>query len=121
MNNNKGDRDEVDRLDRVDRRPHESQSDGGSVEGDQVDRALQHSGDCDGGSRGRTTASHGQSCVRCGRLLTGRKERFCSDRCRMASRRHEHTAKVSALLTTLQDALADLRDLVEGGGGRAEG
>lgn len=37
--------------------------------------------------RPRTTASEGASCDRCGRPLTGRKQRFCSDRCRMRARR----------------------------------
>ena len=38
---------------------------------------------------GQTTASAGRSCAQCGCPLTGRKERFCSDACRMRRGRRD--------------------------------
>jgi len=37
----------------------------------------------DPASESRTTASGDHSCEQCGKPLSGRKERFCSDGCRM--------------------------------------
>jgi hypothetical protein len=63
----------------------------------------------DSGPESRTTASDDRSCERCGRLLSGRKERFCSDSCRMATRREEECARVEKLLQRLDDDLGALR------------
>ena len=57
----------------------------------------------------RTTASSGQSCEQCTRPLTGRKERFCSDRCRMRHQRDRDRRKRSELLDALSAAVEQLR------------
>ena len=62
------------------------------------------------GSEPRTTASEGPSCDWCGRRLTGRKQRFCSDRCRMRRRRHAQRLKRLELLDTIEAAAQDLRN-----------
>jgi hypothetical protein len=67
------------------------------------------------GPEPRTTAFSSQSCERCQRPLTGRKERFCSDRCRMAVRRQSQTARVRRLLTAIEESVAALRGELEGG------
>jgi hypothetical protein len=58
----------------------------------------------------RTPASAGQSCERCGRPLTGRKTRFCSDVCRMRDRRDCERARIASLLGQLEGGIAALRD-----------
>jgi hypothetical protein len=63
----------------------------------------------DRGPESRTTASGGHSCASCGRPLTGRKERFCSDRCRMAMRRVKQRQRIEPLLETAESTLGALR------------
>jgi uncharacterized protein with Zn-ribbon domain DUF2116 len=63
---------------------------------------------------GRTTASETHSCEHCGEVLTGRKERFCSDRCRMKARRAKQQERVNELLTTIETAVSALRVELEG-------
>jgi hypothetical protein len=58
----------------------------------------------------RTTASAGQSCERCGRPLTGRKKRFCSDACRMRDRRDRERARIAELFGRLESDVAALRE-----------
>jgi predicted nucleic acid-binding Zn ribbon protein len=70
----------------------------------------------DRGPETRTTASDGRSCEQCGRPLTGRKERFCSDRCRMAVRREQERARVDELLRRLEGDLNALREELVGAG-----
>jgi predicted nucleic acid-binding Zn ribbon protein len=67
----------------------------------------------DRGPQPRTTASNGHSCEQCGRSLTGRKQRFCSDRCRMRARRQEQAARVNELLTTIEESVTALRGELE--------
>lgn len=57
----------------------------------------------------RTTAFAARSCGSCGRPLTGRKERFCSDRCRMRDRRQRERDRLAELLQRLENGLATLR------------
>ena len=56
----------------------------------------------------RTTASDGRFCEQCGRPLTGRKERWCSDRCRMRVRRADEAARQRELLGNMRQALSAL-------------
>lgn len=61
------------------------------------------------GPQSRRSASESLSCEHCGRPLTGRKERFCSDRCRMRDRRDlEHRRRLE-LLNTIDAAVEELR------------
>ena len=60
------------------------------------------------GPETRTTAFSGPSCEECGRVLTGRKTRFCSDRCRMRDRRRHQQLRRLDLLDTIMSAVADL-------------
>lgn len=66
------------------------------------------------GREGRTTASARPSCERCGKGLTGRKVRFCSDACRMAARRESQVSRVRELLEGLESGVAALRKELEG-------
>ncbi len=66
------------------------------------------------GPEPRTTASDGRCCQSCGRPLTGRKERFCSDRCRMRDRREREQARVDELLRRLKDDVDALREELVG-------
>jgi predicted nucleic acid-binding Zn ribbon protein len=61
------------------------------------------------GPQPRTTASEGQSCERCGKPLTGRKLRYCSDRCRMQNRREDERRHLLELFNTIIAALNELR------------
>jgi predicted nucleic acid-binding Zn ribbon protein len=61
------------------------------------------------GPETRTTASAGRFCEHCGRPLTGRKERFCSDRCRMAVRREHQRRRRLQLLNAIGAAVEELR------------
>lgn len=63
----------------------------------------------DRGPEPRTTASGQASCERCGRPLTGRKERFCSDACRMAVRREQQQHRRMDLLNAIGAAVEELR------------
>lgn len=56
----------------------------------------------------RTPASEARFCVGCGTPLTGRKQRFCSDRCRMRHRRTARAARRQCLLANLRQALSAL-------------
>ena len=53
----------------------------------------------------RTTASEGAFCDQCGRRLTGRKARFCSDRCRMRMRRTIEEERRRDLMNELHRAV----------------
>lgn len=66
------------------------------------------------GPETRTPASEGHSCGLCERPLTGRKQRFCSDRCRMAVRRERERARLDQLVRRLEDALGALRQALVG-------
>ena len=63
----------------------------------------------DRGSEGRTTASEGHSCEQCGAVLKGRRQRFCSDRCRMRDRRREQQARLNELLAAIEQSVTALR------------
>ena len=63
----------------------------------------------DGGPEPRTTAFGGHSCEQCGGPLTGRKVRFCSDRCRMRNHRQTERRNLEVLFEQAERALADLR------------
>ena len=58
----------------------------------------------------RTTAFEGLSCERCGVPLTGRKERFCSNRCRMRARRAVQATRRRDALRQIRDAVTVLED-----------
>jgi predicted nucleic acid-binding Zn ribbon protein len=58
----------------------------------------------------RRSALESRSCEWCGRPLTGRKERFCSDRCRMRDRREQERKRVDGLLQRLESGVHALRD-----------
>ena len=68
----------------------------------------------DRGPESRTTASEERSCEHCGRGLTGRKQRFCSDRCRMKDRRAREDERRSDLLARLKGAVNDLENDLTG-------
>jgi predicted nucleic acid-binding Zn ribbon protein len=63
---------------------------------------------------GRTTAFAGPSCAWCGNALAGRKERFCSDRCRMRSIRAAQRQRRVTLINTISDAVSELRQELGG-------
>ena len=65
------------------------------------------------GPEPRTTPSEEPSCDWCGRPLTGRREHFCSDRCRMRNVRHVQRLKRLGLLDTIEAAVQDLRNELE--------
>jgi hypothetical protein len=58
--------------------------------------------------KSRTTAFLSRSCERCGKGLTGRKKRFCSDRCRIRFRRAKELTGLKHLIARLQDAVNDV-------------
>jgi hypothetical protein len=64
----------------------------------------------DHGPETRTTALNGHrsdDCLRCGRTVHGRRRNgFCSDRCRMATRREEEANRKGQLLKNLKEAVA---------------
>jgi hypothetical protein len=60
---------------------------------------------------GRTTASDRQ-CKQCGEPLTGRKLRFCSDRCRMRHVRQNRWRTLNTLIDLIERALRHLREEV---------
>ena len=70
--------------------------------------------DNDTALKARTTASESPSCEGCNRPLTGRKTRFCSDRCRMRSRRLEARTRLNDLLTVIEQSVSSLREELEG-------
>ena len=55
-----------------------------------------------------TTASEPPSCTHCGRPLTGRKERFCSDRCRMRFRRTIEEKRRRDLIDQLREVVTEV-------------
>lgn len=61
-------------------------------------------------SEALTTASTGHPCNQCGRQLRGRQQRFCSDRCRMITKRQERAARIERMLEMLEVATAELRE-----------
>jgi predicted nucleic acid-binding Zn ribbon protein len=75
--------------------------------------ATKHEQDPEHSSESRTTASAGRSCEQCGKPLAGRKERFCSDGCRMRDRRQEQAARIDELLTTIEESVTALRGELE--------
>jgi predicted nucleic acid-binding Zn ribbon protein len=60
-------------------------------------------------SESRRSASKGVLCERCGEPLTGNKERWCSDRCRMRDRRDEERRRRMDLLDIISAAVKELR------------
>jgi hypothetical protein len=64
------------------------------------------------GPQPRTTACERGSCAQCGRALTGRKEKFCSDACRMRNCRIEHQAELAQLFQDLTRTVEMLREKV---------
>ena len=64
--------------------------------------------DTDRGLEPRTTAE-GRPCVGCDSPLRGRKERFCSDRCRMQYRRAAEVERRRELLNQLQGIVSQVR------------
>ena len=56
----------------------------------------------------RTTAFAGPSCEHCNRPLTGRKEKFCSDRCRMQERRAADRNRQGLLLARIKESVRAL-------------
>jgi predicted nucleic acid-binding Zn ribbon protein len=73
------------------------------------------------GPESRTTASSAPSCATCGRPLTGRKTRFCSDRCRMRDHRAASAARVAALLAIIDRSTTALRVELLGDEGTSNG
>ena len=63
--------------------------------------------------RSRRSASNGRLCEQCVRELTGRKERFCSDRCRMRRHRAKQAAHRGNLISTLEQTVAAVKDDLE--------
>jgi predicted nucleic acid-binding Zn ribbon protein len=63
----------------------------------------------DHGPESRRAALGGHSCEWCEGPLTGRKERFCTDRCRMRRRRERQRTRVDELLQRLEGDLHALR------------
>jgi hypothetical protein len=70
----------------------------------------------------RTTASAGHSgsqsdqcCERCGRPVTGRRQQFCSGRCRMQERWEAQRQRRMLLLDVIDAAVEELRQELEGG------
>jgi len=63
----------------------------------------------DVGADGRRSASEGRSCEHCNRPLTGKKERFCSDACRMAWRREREATDLASLLDTIVGCVEAIR------------
>jgi len=61
-------------------------------------------------SEARTTPFAGRSCEGCGKPLTGRKQHFCSDHCRMQARRAEQASRIAAWLGSMEEAIAGLKD-----------
>jgi hypothetical protein len=68
----------------------------------------------DRGPESRRAPLEGHSCEWCEGPLTGRKLRFCSDRCRMRHRRKEQAARINGLLRTIEESVASLRGELEG-------
>lgn len=62
----------------------------------------------------RTTAFESQPCEQCKRPLTGRKQRFCSDACRLRHRREQDRARLGELLHRLESDLHALREELVG-------
>jgi hypothetical protein len=72
--------------------------------------------DRDSGPKPVTTAFADRSCGTCGRPLTGRKEKFCSTRCRMRAYRAARQQKRRGLLERLRQTLTELeRELFDEG------
>lgn len=65
-------------------------------------------------SAGRRSASTALLCERCGGPLSGKKQRWCSDACRMADRRDDRRRKQLGLLDTISAAVEELRNDVGG-------
>ena len=59
-------------------------------------------------TQSRTTAFADGSCAECRRPLTGRKTRFCSDRCRMRAVRAAEAQHRRDLLDRLKQAVAEI-------------
>jgi hypothetical protein len=64
------------------------------------------------GPSGRADGFGPRCCEHCGRDLKGRKERFCSDACRMRQRRSRQTLRMTLHLNATEHHLAALKDLV---------
>jgi hypothetical protein len=66
-------------------------------------------------SGSRTTASESRFCEGCGRPLTGRKRRCCSDRCRIRTRRQSSREEIKAAVARIDEAWSLLKQLVLAG------
>lgn len=62
----------------------------------------------------RRSATAGRFCERCNRPLDGKKERFCSARCRTAVHRKAQANELTNLIETLSETVAALQTLVGG-------
>jgi predicted nucleic acid-binding Zn ribbon protein len=62
----------------------------------------------------RRSASKALFCERCQAPLTGKKDRWCSDACRMADRRQRQAARLRDLITIIETSVAALRSELEG-------
>lgn len=79
------------------------------------DPAAKHCGLSIGNGRSetRTTGSEGQSCLQCGSPIGGRRRNgYCSDRCRMRTRRQSERAAVVAILEQLDLCVDELRRIL---------
>jgi hypothetical protein len=57
----------------------------------------------------RTTASDGRSCQRCGAEIRGRRwNGFCSDRCRMATKRERDACRRRLLVSRLREVVSEV-------------
>jgi predicted nucleic acid-binding Zn ribbon protein len=63
----------------------------------------------DRASKGQTTASE-HTCGECGQPLTGQKERFCSDKCRMRAHRAAQEANRRALIAKVKQSVDELEE-----------
>jgi hypothetical protein len=68
----------------------------------------------------RTTGPEEQSCRRCGGAIRGRRRNgFCSDKCRIATRRQEDAERRQFLLDRLQAAVSDIVSELRSGEARS--
>ena len=57
----------------------------------------------------RTPGSERRSCRWCAGEIRGRRQKFCSDRCRMQNRRAERAARIEEWLVTIDESVRRLR------------
>ena len=63
----------------------------------------------------RTTGSEDRPCIRCGRQLQLRQQRYCSDRCRMRDRREAEAVRKRDLVSRLDAVVAEAKRELEKG------